>query len=396
MEQYPSYKKWIICIAIFTGSSLGVLVSPIVHTLSTVYPDVPMTTIRAITTIPSLISFILSLFLASFVGKKLSYKASLLIGMGLSFVGGVLPAFWNQSFTQIIIARVIYGVGFSVFAMRNAIITQAFGTKESAKWTGYGFFVTNAISVIGTSISGYLGDIDWRYCFWQHIICVLMFVVILVLFKEPEHDTATEKADAPQEKAVINPRIVIFFLMTLAGTLCLYPFFSSISTFVAERGLGTATQAGWLTSAYTIGGAILGSQFGRTAKRFGRWVSTMSCVMVVMGYILILSSSSIAPGILGALLCGGGFSWLVLSSTQWASAISTPGNRALHMTIISAAVASGSFISTYFMSFAKTVGSVIPLFETEVEKTFLVGIMIYAVLMVLNIVKDFRPASMCE
>ena len=53
-------------------------------------------------------------------------------------------------------------------------------------------------------------------------------------------------------------------------------------------------------------------------------------------------------------------------------------------------VSGGSFLSSYYMIFARKVGAMIPLFETEIEKTFLVGIIIYAVIFILMTVKDFR------
>lgn len=396
MQNYASWKKWLICLSIFTCASIGILVSPIVQTLATVFPDTPMSTIRSITTIPSLMSFFCGLFLSSIVGKKISYKNILLIGMTLGLIGGVLPMFWHPNFTAIIIARVIYGLGFSVFAMRNAIITKAFGVEESAKWTGYGFFVGNVISVLFTLIAGRLGDIDWRYCFGLHAVCLVTLTIILLLFKEPATDEApaAENANKAAAKASLNPTIFAYFIIMLLGTLCLYPILSSISTFVAERNLGAATQSGWVSSSYTVGGAVFGFFFGKASKKLGRWLAPLSCASCILGYVLILAAGNIFMAMLGCFFCGGGFSWYMLSITQWARGISVDGNRNLHMTIISSAVSGGSFISSYFITFAKAAGGLVPLFETEMENSFLVGIVIYVVLMVLMLVKDWRPKEL--
>lgn len=395
MKDYSSVKKWLICISIFACGSIATLVSPIVQTLANAFPDVAMSTVRSITTIPSLISFICGLFLATIVGKKIPYKNSILTGMALCLIGGVLPAFWNGKFIYIILSRTLYGMGFAVFAMRNAIITKAFGVEESAKWTGYGYFVGNAFSMSFQLISGRLGDINWHYCFFLYLFCAVAFVIILTLFKEPENVEAPAQSETEKKasKAAISPRILPFFLMMLLGTLCLYPFLSSISTFVAERGFGTATRSSWVSSAYTLGGALFGVNFGRMNKAAGRWVAPIACLSCICGYTSVLLAGNIAPVILGGLLCGGGFSWFMLSVIQWAGGISSEGNRTLHMTIISSAVSGGSFISSYFMAVARKIGSAIPLFETEIEKTFLIGIIIYVVLMILYLVKDFRPQA---
>lgn len=400
MEKYPSYKKWLIALAIFMGVGFGSIVSPVVHTLSLEYPDVPMTTIRSVTTIPSLVSFFCGLFFASFVGKKVSYKTTLILGLILCTVGGVMPVFLNSSFTLIIISRAVYGLGFAVFAMRNAIITKAFGVENSAKWTGYGGFIGSACSVIMGMVSGKLGDIDWRYSFALHAFALCGLAIILFLFIEPKSEPAAEasgNAVVSEKKFVApHPTLIIYFLIILAGTLCLYPFFSSISTFIADRGLGTATQAGWTTSAYTAGGALMGLFFGKVNKKLHRWVMPISCLICIAGYVSILSAGNIFFAILGGFLCGSGFNWFSLTGVQWAAGSSNDANRTLSMTIISSAISGGSFISTYFITLCKKIGAYIPLFETEIEKTFLVGVIIFVVIFVLTVLRDLSPKALLK
>ena len=69
--------KWLICFAIFGVQGLCLIASPIVHTLAADYPDVPLTTVRMITTIPSLAAFVGAMFLAPMLGKVLRYKTAL-------------------------------------------------------------------------------------------------------------------------------------------------------------------------------------------------------------------------------------------------------------------------------------------------------------------------------
>ena len=117
----------------------------------------------------------------------------------------------------------------------------------------------------------------------------------------------------------------------------------------------------------------------------------LSCLICIAGYIAILYASNIFFAILGGGLCGAGFSWFSLVGARWASGCSNDANRTLSMTIISSAISGGSFISTYFISVCKKIGAYIPLFETEIEKTFLVGIIIFAVIFVITLVCDLNP-----
>ena len=78
---------------------------------------------------------------------------------------------------------------------------------------------------------------------------------------------------------------------------------------------------------------------------------------------------------------------------MWAMNTAKESSRALSMTLMSSAVSGGSFISTYFMVFCSRVGAYIPLFETETEKTFLVGVIICIIIGILTAVKNFAPAE---
>ena len=147
-KTYSNWQKWLIAIAIFGGFGLSQICSPIVQKLVSAYPDTAVATIRQVTTIPSLMSCLVGMVLSLFVGKQVSYKTALVAGLALCAVGGTMPAFCNATFTIVIIARIIYGFGFSVLAMRNPIIAKAVGEEESAKWIGHGMSIANISSVV--------------------------------------------------------------------------------------------------------------------------------------------------------------------------------------------------------------------------------------------------------
>lgn len=395
MNKDFSLKNWLICFGIFACAGVGTFVSPIVQTMANAYPDVPMTTIRGITTIPSLMSFTCSLFIASMLGKQIPYKAAMIFGTALCAIGGVLPAFWNQTFTQIIIARVIYGIGFSVFGARNAIISKVFGSKNAAAWMGYGAFMVSAVSIVGQLASGIVGDIDWRYSFYLHAVCLVALVIILFLFEEPEKNAVPAAAATAksEKKEFINPRVLLFFVFTLLSALCCFPFLSSISTFVSERGFGSATQASWASSAYTLGSALISIPFGFLYKKLRRWGINFSFLLVILGYLVALASTNIVMVILAAALCGAGFRTVMLQCSKWSMDASTESNRALSMTLISCATAMGSFVSSYFMVLAKRIASVLPNSGSEVASTFMVGVGVYIIMFIVTAVKDFRPEA---
>lgn len=397
MENQAAWKKWILSFGIFACVGSTIFASPIVQTLSEAYPDESMTTIRLITTIPSLMSFTLALAFASLVGKKIRYKTALVAGSLLSFVGGVLPAFWNQSFGQIIVARLIYGLGFSMFASRNAVVAQSFGQKDAALWMGRGTFLGNVISILGQLASGRLGDINWRYSFLLYFVCLGAMIVNLLLFREPEKAAEQSKSEsAGQKEKLFTPIVVIFALLSVCSALCVYPYISSISNFVAARGLGSASQSSWASAAFSLGGAATALLFGRFYRALGRWTANVGYVIVILGYLCVLSANHIAMVVLGGVLCGAGNNLTVLFIPKRVLESVDPSRQALAVALMAGAISFGSFFSSYFMVAARRVGSFLPFLHNEVEAAFFAGIclflLMFAALAVLNMRESKKSA----
>ncbi len=318
-------------------------------------------------------------------------------GSLLSFVGGVLPAFWNQSFGQIIVARLIYGLGFSMFASRNAVVAQSFGQKDAALWMGRGTFLGNVISILGQLASGRLGDINWRYSFLLYFVCLGAMIVNLLLFREPEKAAEQSKSEsAGQKEKLFTPIVVIFALLSVCSALCVYPYISSISNFVAARGLGSASQSSWASAAFSLGGAATALLFGRFYRALGRWTANVGYVIVILGYLCVLSANHIAMVVLGGVLCGAGNNLTVLFIPKRVLESVGPSRQALAVALMAGAISFGSFFSSYFMVAARRVGSFLPFLHNEVEAAFFAGIclflLMFAALAVLNMRESKKSA----
>ncbi len=385
---------WIVCFAIYLCCGLPILVSPVVQTLADAYPEVQLNTVRSIVTIPSLMGFVLALPLASRVGKLFSYRNALLTGLVLCLIGGVLPAFFNQHFCFILAARVLFGMGFAMFSMRNAYTTRYFGDDAAAAWMGYGLFIQNACSVVLQLISGRLGDIDWRYSFLLYFVISAALVIAFLLYREPEdRDVPAKPEETKRKKAGLPLRSVIYALIPLLGTLCTFPILSSASVFIHERGLGTAAESSLVASAYTVGSALNSVFFGRVYRRLGRYTVSVGCAITTLGFVLILAASHVTLAAAGSAICGGGFSWILLVCSNWAKDAADADTKAVSMTMVTSFVSGGAFLSSYYMAFARWAGSAIPLFETEMEKTFLVSVILYVAMGVVAAVRDLRPSA---
>lgn len=386
-------------IALYLGTVGGGGVGPIVFKLSEAYPDVPMVTIRLVSTLPAAVNCILGLVVAAAVGKRFKYSTVLRVGVVCFLIGAVLPAFWNQKFIYILIARFIFGIGMGCTACKDVVMAKLFPGPESAKFLGYGAAITTGGSTIVGLIAGVLGDMNWKYVFYIGFIILLPVAIMFTRDFNPEEEKAEEvkEGGAPKKKGKIRPIIFFYFFRLIMINLCSYPFLGFISVFVAERGLGGATQSSWCSSAYTLGFTCANMLFGFCYNKLGRiWYGLACCIGAVSFVFVLAAQGSVALVMVGGFLLGIGFSGCMMTSIKYAQVAAYKETMAISSTLLALAVSLGSFCSSYWMILSQKIGQIIPVFETEMEKTFLIGIFIFLAFGIHALVKDPRPTPPAE
>lgn len=373
-------------------------VGSIVYKLSQEFPDVPMVTIRLITTIDALINCILGLVIASFLGKKLKYNTVLRIGAVLFTVGALMPLFLNDKFGYLLFARAIWGIGSGCFACKDVVLAKLFPGPSAAKLLGYGAAITTGCSTVAGLIGGILGDIDWRMAYYLGFIAIIPAIVVFAWSFEPEPDEEpVEKVEESKGKGKIRPVIFFYFFRLVLLTLCSYPVLGFISVFIGERGLGGAMEASWVSSAYTLGFTVANVFFGYCYTKLGRiWYGT-ACLIGAVSFVSILAAqNSVLLAVVGGFLLGVSFSGCMMSSIRYAQEAAYKETMAISSTLLALAVSVGAFCSSYWMVVCQKLGQFIPVLNTETEKTFLIGIVVFAAFGIHALVKDPRPTPPAE
>ena len=142
MEEAEKRYSTINVIAAISVSALiylGNFVSPVISLISAEYPEISVTAIKMLTTIPSLMMVVMSLVGGSLT-SRFPIKKIVLFASAFSLVGGLLPVVLN-GFAVLIASRVIFGVGHGlIFPLASAIInsydhpiTQIAATAEEGR-----------------------------------------------------------------------------------------------------------------------------------------------------------------------------------------------------------------------------------------------------------------------
>lgn len=396
MQAKTTARKVTPFLAIFTLYLIGCSgggVSPIVYKLSEAFPDIPMVTIRMITTIDALINCVLGLAIASILGKKLKYNTVLRLGAVMFLVGSMMPLFLNQSFWLLLLARAIWGIGSGCFACKDVVLAKLFPGPSAAKLLGYGAAITTGCSTVCGLIAGVLGDMDWHKAYYLGFIAVIPALITFLWSFEPEPEPEEAVAQTQSKtKGKVRPVIWFYFIRMVFLTLCSYPVLGFISVFIGERGLGGATQASWVSSAYTLGFTAANLVFGFCHTKLGRvWFGTASTIGAISFVSILAAQNSVALAVLGGFLLGISFSGCMMSSIRFAQEAATKDTMAFCSTLLALAVSIGAFFSSYWMVLCQKLGQIIPVLNTETEKTFLIGIVVFAAFGLHALIRDPRP-----
>ena len=121
MNQKMRGVNYIALLSVFLFAGAGTFMNAAVQTMIEAWPDVSVTTVRMVVSLPPLVSLPVMLITGGMVGKKLSYRFCAIFGTLLIALGGVAPFFVSSSWTLVLAFRAILGVGVGFLGMRNAL-----------------------------------------------------------------------------------------------------------------------------------------------------------------------------------------------------------------------------------------------------------------------------------
>lgn len=148
-------KKLVIAITLLSFLvQCTTMLSPTLLVFQKSFPDVSMTTIQSLLTLPSLIS-IPFFFLGGALSRTISTKKMLIVGVSIIAVGGLLPIFLHD-FGAILVCRAIMGMGLGLMnPFAQSLVSDNFEDEGITLMFGIQAAATSAGNMIGCYASGY-------------------------------------------------------------------------------------------------------------------------------------------------------------------------------------------------------------------------------------------------
>ena len=361
----------------------GPAISPLLPDIINHYDNIPETAIESLSTVQQF-SVVISLIIANFIAKKIGIKKTVILGLLLAGVAGVVP-FFADNYYVILISRIVFGVGVGFFnSLAITIIDLLYNGSEKTKLLG----IRTSMEQLGYSLAslmvGGLLLLGWRFGF---LIYVWAIPISFIFWKYvPEVQSKTEKNNFEKGnnskenygKKQIGFIFLAFFLMLV--TLCDTGINVELPKLLVEQKIGTGSLSGIIIAMKTTMAMIVGILFGKIYSLLHWWVVPTGIVALLIGSLAI-SQGHLWLVCLGSIISGVGSPLIGTYAFKTISETAPNGKENVINTMVLIGCNAGSFVAPIALSAGGN------LFNGTVKSSFYFTASIFGILLVIVIIQ---------
>ncbi|WP_050498693.1 MFS transporter [Oenococcus oeni] len=336
--------------------------------MSKTFSNEPLSSVEMLTTIPSLM-IVVFVLLSSFVSKKIGSKQTVLLGLTIAFISGLVPVFISSSFIVILISRAGLGIGFGLFnSLAVSLISDFFEGDIRAQLIGF----QSAFQGLGTAIltfaAGELLKIDWPDTFWIYAVILPIFVLFILFVPDPEKENK-KNIDRFSVKRIqkIDVQVInyILFLFIMVGIYMASQV--ELALLFTSRGYGSATEASNVISIMSIASMLTGFSFRNIFKLLNQFTLPVSVMLISLSCILLALSNNVLFSAIGCILNGISFSLFVPYIFNRISTVPTNFSRTFSTSLLLVGANLGYSLSPYIFRVIGNIAS-----SNSIKNTFLI------------------------
>ena len=204
-------------------------VSPALGKISQAFPDVDMTTIKLILTLPCLIVIPISL-LSGWLTSRMSKKLIVLIGLVIYFIAGAGGGF-ARNITELLIVRGILGIGVGlIMPISTTLIIDFFDGQARNKMMGLSSTISSLGGILFQTTSGWLAVISWRYSFGVYSLSLIAVLFTLLFLPEPPR-----KQEQKKSKIKLNSGVFVLSILTVLMMIAFFAVQTNLALFIASK-----------------------------------------------------------------------------------------------------------------------------------------------------------------
>jgi len=340
-----------------------VLLTPIIPDLMAHYATVPNHEywVPMILTLPSLCVALLCP-LAGIMGDWFGRRRLLLAAFLLYAVVGVMPVFLTD-LTHILISRMGVGIAEAlIYVLSTTMIGDYYKGASRDKWLAAQTAFASMSALLFFNLGGILGEGGWRTPFWAYASALVMFALVWKFTWEPHGEPSGD--DTPDDAAKAAPHnrswegfpwgtMAMIVAITIYGSVFFYTVQIQAPSGLAELGLHSPAERGFLTSIASIGVPLGTFFYSRMASRLavGRLL-LIEFALLAVGFMLMAKSGSVTGFLAGCLVNQVGAGLLLPTLLVWSMSILKFEFRGRGVGFWQSAFAFGQFLSPLVVTFA--------------------------------------------
>lgn len=351
------------------------------------FPDIQSATVESLVTIPSF-TMMVFILLSTFIIKAIGKKNTVLLGLLLAFVGGIIPVFVSN-FTIIYLSRFVLGAGTGIYnSLAIGLIGDYFSGEEQQKMLGYQTAFSTLGSSFATFLAGILVNISWHYAYSVYflVLPILLFVFFFLPQDQSRHTLLNRNEAASQvAKQRINKLVVFCCSMMFVFFILIMTIYTKTSTLIVEQNYA---NQGFLGTALTIAslvGALTGFAYSQVRNMLKAYTPIVALLFVAGTYFFIPYAQNML--ILTIVLI---FTFLVVGLfVPYMYDILLPGapehstNLAVSLAMVACNL--GSFISPYVLQWLGELFG-----NDQTSFSFTIGGVIYVVMACLFLIRHLK------
>ena len=300
-------------------------------------------------TLPS-IAVLASVLLSNFLVGKIGMKKTVALGLIIAGIGGITPVFLYQNYMQLLISRLIFGIGTGLFATLSvSYINLLFDEEERATLIGY----RGSVELLGQSaiamLVGFLFRFGWNMSFLAYGIS--FFLVIFFYFKVPDVERESEESDdnvkSEKMNILVYPIILFSFIIVLCGSAIAVRFSAMVTEIQGE-----SYNSSWIIAIKPIFSIIGGILFGKLNKLLGKKLLYLAIFLFsISAFMIGFSNGSFVILIVGFLLSGVVPAWIFPFTFNMISKITQGKKQQIAMSLAMAGANVGIFMMPFVIQF---------------------------------------------
>lgn len=282
------------------------VVAPILGSVAAAFPSASTFELQLIVIMPFFTSIPMSV-VAGKLAKKYDKKNLILLGLLIYGLAGIVP-FWAQTMNQILISRLITGIGVGlVLPLPNAMIAEYFTGTERQRMLGLATSVANIANVLDSIAVGFILLLGWNYPFLCFAVCLVIMAV--AMFGLPQSPPGVQNVEAAEQHLPSKniPRIVYALVAFMTINWIFFAFnIENMALFMTTENIGLPWMIG--IAICLPGGAsiISGAIFPEFYKKTKEYLVSISAVIFAAGYVVMAFTHTFETQTIANLLIGFG------------------------------------------------------------------------------------------